>query len=864
MLKPFLIRDFHEDSPSNDVIEDTASDLYNATDVSVGPQRRDGLVQLAAADYDEIAYIHPQARLSYLDDDDGDIITVGSSLELAQRLDEPPTQNPDADFPSTIHLFDIRRRKSVIDLWKRYEYNERQQVPELPDTDVAAMDSDQRPATSQVEQPDTSRDQMSQVEDDRTNRAEDETSDSFLSAFETEMARLMNESQRPEINASESTSSPRTAQAESTPNVPRETAEAFASALRGLVEVAEIIKSGVLSRLPELERHLDNARRNIPNDLTDSMRNTLLAFEEQIKTMLATLNNIPETIRRDNLPVNANLFSELPTPYSAMNGLREMSVQLGGMGQTLMDTLESGIRGAFPGQADSIFSSFPSFSESTTPAANAPNNGPEGASRQQDNPASGQTPPGNFTASPIQQSATAPNPASNSQLPTSLHPFWGPTQLPYMPPLGWPTSSSGFGLAPSAAIRGPDTAAELLQTHFNQLEPSSHESHPSRSLFIGNIGFNVTEAMVKDVFLSKGLEVVVNLPLDSKSGKHAGFGYLSFISDENSTRAMKELQGTVIDGHRINLEYVDHAPITEVLSQESEGSNPMTASFTQASGVVHLDDADNTPVFLPSNNTDPEVRHKTVHDMLLAQTEARFPPVSQLDAHMLAGQSSGASQPNSSSNTTNPGDPRTAAGEAARGPVNPYEPYPGAFSPNPIYWSHAAPPASPQPPIIHHQRPHAPHHLRLNPHYQTPWGLYRATTIREPETHRRSFDPFEPQPGLRRRATERHSLRGPRPPRGPRHRASFHHPFEPTPDQPPNLSAHDEDPELQAPTRGSRKEQKRRALEECVSALVDMGYGGEENGGRQRLEIYAAAAKGELAEAVDMIEEERKAYEQRE
>jgi hypothetical protein len=78
MLKPFLIRDLHDDpQQQEDIVDDTASDLYNATDIiSIGPHRRHGLVQLPAADYDEIAYIHPQARLTYLDEDDGETITV--------------------------------------------------------------------------------------------------------------------------------------------------------------------------------------------------------------------------------------------------------------------------------------------------------------------------------------------------------------------------------------------------------------------------------------------------------------------------------------------------------------------------------------------------------------------------------------------------------------------------------------------------------------------------------------------------------------------------------------------------------------------------------------------------------------------
>lgn len=82
MLKPFLIRDLHDDQLSENIVYDSESDLYNATDVgSVTPQQRHGRVELSAADYDEIAYIHPQARLSYLDEDDGETITVLSSQQ---------------------------------------------------------------------------------------------------------------------------------------------------------------------------------------------------------------------------------------------------------------------------------------------------------------------------------------------------------------------------------------------------------------------------------------------------------------------------------------------------------------------------------------------------------------------------------------------------------------------------------------------------------------------------------------------------------------------------------------------------------------------------------------------------------------
>ncbi|KAL5000220.1 hypothetical protein BDV10DRAFT_162909 [Aspergillus recurvatus] len=719
-------------------------------------------------------------------------------------------------------------------------------------------DLNDHPATAEPGEFDISREQRPHIEDERTTTAENESSESFLSAFETEMARLMNESRLSENDALESTSSSRPAQAESTSNIPRETAEAFASAMRSLMEVAELIKSGVRSKLPELERHLDNARRALPNDITDSMRSAFLSFEEQVKAMVATLNNLPETIRRDNAPGSARLFSEFPTPYSAMNGLRELSVQLGGIGLTLIDAFESSIRGTFPGQSDSLFSSFPNFSEPTSHQANVPNNEPESSSRHRGNPAFGQT-SDNPVVFPPHHSTTAPS-APNPVPPESHHSLWGYPQFPYVPPFQWPASSFGFGPEPFIAPDF-DTAAESHQTRSNPPVPPDTEYHPSRSLFIGNVGFNVTQVMVRDVFSSKGLVVGVNLPVDSRSGKHAGFGYLTFATDEGAARAMKELQGTVIDGHRINLEYVDHTPITAVISPEAEGPELETAA-PQSPAAIHHDTVGDPLVSVPNNNnTDPEPRNETVHDMLLAQAEARFPPVSQLDAHMLAGQSAGASQSATSSRARSAERTRATIRTAVRDHVSSYEPFPGTFSQHPI---------GPMPGPANTQPIPAPRYqdatrqsllLRLNPHNFHP---HRAATVREPEPSRRSFDPFEPQPGLRRRATERHSLHNRHRGRmGPRHRASFHHLSQPAPEQTPDLSAPGEESDVQESRRASRKEQKRRAIDECVSALVDMGFGDKEGGG-QRLEVYAAAAKGDLVEAIEMIEEERKAYEQRE
>lgn len=61
MLKPFQIKDLHE-----------ASSRYEGERFA----RSNRVVQISTTDYDDLASNHPRARLTYLDEDDGDNIEV--------------------------------------------------------------------------------------------------------------------------------------------------------------------------------------------------------------------------------------------------------------------------------------------------------------------------------------------------------------------------------------------------------------------------------------------------------------------------------------------------------------------------------------------------------------------------------------------------------------------------------------------------------------------------------------------------------------------------------------------------------------------------------------------------------------------
>ncbi|KAK2743256.1 hypothetical protein FQN57_004945 [Myotisia sp. PD_48] len=120
MLNPFRINGLGD-------ISDEGSTGYDPlkTTGSGNSKAAAATVQLSAVEYDETISKVPEATLTYLDVDDGETITVGSSRELAQCLAEPlpPMAHilpPDAGVDNYIpmHIFDIRRTRTAVDTWQ--------------------------------------------------------------------------------------------------------------------------------------------------------------------------------------------------------------------------------------------------------------------------------------------------------------------------------------------------------------------------------------------------------------------------------------------------------------------------------------------------------------------------------------------------------------------------------------------------------------------------------------------------------------------------------------------------------------------------------------------------------------------------
>ncbi|KAJ3684466.1 hypothetical protein LUZ61_013630 [Rhynchospora tenuis] len=89
-----------------------------------------------------------------------------------------------------------------------------------------------------------------------------------------------------------------------------------------------------------------------------------------------------------------------------------------------------------------------------------------------------------------------------------------------------------------------------------EIDPDRVES---RSLFVKNLNFRTTDELLKQHFSNNtknGTIKSVKIKKHLKNGKNVsmGFGFVEFDSVETATNVLKELQGTVLDGHALILQ----------------------------------------------------------------------------------------------------------------------------------------------------------------------------------------------------------------------------------------------------------------------------------------------------------------------
>ncbi|OJD16664.1 hypothetical protein AJ78_03174 [Emergomyces pasteurianus Ep9510] len=603
---------------------------------------RHGIVQVSAEEYDETIAAHPQASLSYMDEDDGDTITIGSSLELAERLEEPASSA--VFYPSSIsvtdrqhegpmHIFDVNRSQPVLDIWRSFEQRTSTRCRQLdssvsthPDAsapEVAANASNahldplfeirsddpqdgwlrlrnpppiplstlhQSESVSIGEVSSLGGDQPSElgtsarsepaqeaspglchaksissdtyisipvpplpsmnpwaslgtgpsgfVSNGLTQREPEsrespiEENEPLLASFEAELSKIMEDklivdsstTVSEEKNPVETTSlQPPTSQLESEPSSPPVPKPA-----EMLAQTMQTLLGGVRHLTSELRSKLPEVERRLSSahqHIPSTVETTLFNTISAIGSHVQSLANaIQATATSSRAAADRSREVDLLATDQIVNGLRTLAGDIRDMGRTL-------------------------FAAFDTPPR------PAGTSEEHSNGEHGEHFPAN-----------------------------GDIHDHHTPELS--TSQPSVSLNNSTNLLPCPGAPENDRQIAVQQQPVWPDSNRNTTLFIGNLHDAVTEQEIAAAFANKGFLGKVNLPNDSATGNHAGFGYVEFPCSLAASGALQALNGDLIHGRIINLEFshvVDTA--TDSTAQQPPSQAVQPSPHSPAEGI---------------------------------------------------------------------------------------------------------------------------------------------------------------------------------------------------------------------------------------------------------------------------------------
>ena len=73
------------------------------------------------------------------------------------------------------------------------------------------------------------------------------------------------------------------------------------------------------------------------------------------------------------------------------------------------------------------------------------------------------------------------------------------------------------------------------------------------NIHIGNLSFNTTEEGLKEAFSAFGEIASARIIMDRATGRSKGFGFVEIVDDEKGEKAVKEMDGKILDGRKIRV-----------------------------------------------------------------------------------------------------------------------------------------------------------------------------------------------------------------------------------------------------------------------------------------------------------------------
>ncbi|XP_053815716.1 probable RNA-binding protein 19 isoform X1 [Vidua chalybeata] len=124
---------------------------------------------------------------------------------------------------------------------------------------------------------------------------------------------------------------------------------------------------------------------------------------------------------------------------------------------------------------------------------------------------------------------------------------------------GVPGKEDEAGLVPGEAIKDSEEAAAQEE---EEEEEEEEENIPGCTLFIKNLNFATTEDTLKETFSKVG--ALKSCTISKKKDKAGtllsmGFGFVEYKKPESAQKALRQLQGCTVDGHKLEVKLSERA-----------------------------------------------------------------------------------------------------------------------------------------------------------------------------------------------------------------------------------------------------------------------------------------------------------------
>ncbi len=73
-------------------------------------------------------------------------------------------------------------------------------------------------------------------------------------------------------------------------------------------------------------------------------------------------------------------------------------------------------------------------------------------------------------------------------------------------------------------------------------------------IYVGNLAFRMREDSLKELFEQYGEVTSVNIIKDKITGRSKGFGFVEMTEQEDGEKAIKELNGSEVEGRNIKVD----------------------------------------------------------------------------------------------------------------------------------------------------------------------------------------------------------------------------------------------------------------------------------------------------------------------